>query len=427
MTEMKALIFAAALCAATCFSGTARSQTTTAKPPTPSQICVNAQCSKTTTAATTAPAATGSIKWNPGHYMASDSTMSKGRTVSFFQSEMQDINNQDAVVGYRVYVTWGALETTQGTYDFSQIDAMIAQLKTAYNKPKHLVIGLQLYGMTGLGNNDGSVFPLYIQQNVATYGASPVSGSSGWWGKNANGASTGMYAPALYYPPVMDRLIALVQALGKHLDGEPYFEGLIFQENSTIAQAASTLGTVDPHYSDEAWLTQQQRFLTAATAAFPHTSIIMQNSWFDKPQPAVTLQQWMATNRIAPGTADSWGQSAINTYGTSHLSDGIQTLLGVSQYGGTTDLRPKTRAMIDVQSPDIAGPYFQGYGGPWAPVDIVNAANQTYQASHVFWTHLVGTETVFGGSVPAVAKWSNLAPVLAKNPLTNTGYPANYP
>jgi hypothetical protein len=101
--------------------------------------------------------------------------------------------------------------------------------------------------------------------------------------------------------------------------------------------------------------------------------------------------------------------------------------LGVSQYGGTTDLRPKTRAMIDVQEPDIVGNYFQSYGGPWTPLDIVNAANQTYQASHVFWTYLVGTESVFGGTVPDVAKWPNLAAVLAKNPLTHTAYPANYP
>jgi hypothetical protein len=339
---------------------------------------------------------------------------------------MQDLNNQDAVIGYRAMFTWGALEPSQGTYDFSVIDAMLANLKTAYNKPKHLVLGLALYGQSGLGHNDNGVFPLYVQQNNI-YGASPVNGSYGWWGKNAGGASTGMYAPALYYPPVMDRFIALVQALGKHLDNDPYFEGLMIQEDSTIAQAASTLGSTDPHYSDAAWLAQLQRLLTAATAAFPHTSVIMVNSWFDRPNSAVTLQQWMAANRIAPGTADTWGQSGIDTHGTSHLSDGIQTLLGVSQYGGTTDLRPKTRAMIDVQSPDIVGPYFGSYGGPWAPLDIVNAANQTYKASHVFWTHMVGTETVFGGSVPAAAKWANLAAVLAKNPLTNTSYPPNYP
>lgn len=426
MREKRALVIAAVLCAVTCFYGNARSQTPTAKPPAPSQICVNAQCSKTAPPAATVPVAKGSIKWNPGHYMASGTVMYTGRGVSYVQTEMQNLNNQDAVIGYRPWLTWGSMEPSKGNYDFTVLDGILAKLKSSYNKPKHLVVGLWLYGQNALGTNNARVFPLYIQQN-GIYGASPVAGSFGWWGKNANGASTGMYAPALYYPPVMDRLIALVQALGKHLDNEPLVEGILIQENSTIAEAAASLGSTDPHYSDAAFLAQTQRLLTAATAAFPHTSVIMQNSWFIRPSAGVTLQQWMVPNRIAPGTADTWGQTGITAAGTSHFSDGIQTLLGVSPYGGTTDLRPKTRAMIDVQEPDMVGNYFSKYGGPWAPLDILNGANQTYQASHVFWTYLVGTESVFGGTVPEAAKWANLAAVLAKNPLTNTAYPANYP
>jgi hypothetical protein len=135
----------------------------------------------------------------------------------------------------------------------------------------------------------------------------------------------------------------------------------------------------------------------------------------------------MAANRISAGSPDTWGQSSLTTYGTSHLSDGVQTYLGVSQYGGNVDLRPKMSAMVEVQSPDLVGNYFSSYGGPWTPIDLLNAFNQTYKASHVFWTHLVGTEIVYGGTVPDAAKWPNLAAVCAANPLTNTAYPANYP
>jgi hypothetical protein len=253
-----------------------------------------------------------------------------------------------------------------------------------------------------------------------------VNGSYGWWGFNANGASTGMYAPALYNPAVMNRLIALVQALGQHLDQEPYFEALVIQEDASIAQAASGNGNPDPNYSDSGWLTQLERLLTASTAAFPHTSVVDQNSWFQRPQSGVALEQWMASNRIAPGSPDTSGQSGISTYGTGILSDGMQTLLGVDKYGGTTDLRPKTRAMMDIQSPDIIGGYFSNQGGPFAPLDLINALNQTYQASHAFWTHIFGTEN-FGAPIPPAVVWSNLAPTLSKNPLTHTGYPANYP
>lgn len=366
------------------------------------------------------------IKWNPGHYMASGAVMSAGRTLSYVRPEMDDLNHQNHVLGYRAWFTWGALEPTQGHYDFSVVDSLLARLKTAYDHPKRLVIGLWVYGQHALEPNDGRTIPLYIQQDPA-YGASPVADSHGWWGRNANGKSTGMYALALYNPAVMDRFIALVQALGQHLDSEGYFEALVIQEDASVAQAASAFPPVDPNYSDDAWLTQLERLLTAATTAFPHTSVVMQNTWFDRPRSGIALEQWMAAHRIAPGSPDSWGQSSISKSGTAKLSDGIKTLMGVDTYGGTVDLRAQMSAMMEVQSPDMMGTYFESVGGPWTPIDFINAFNQTYKASHVFWTHLAGNESLGSGGVPPLVKWSNLAPVLEANPLTNTGYPANYP
>ena len=274
------------------------------------------------------------------------------------------------------------------------------------------------YGQGALGQNDGAVIPTYIQQNPI-YGSSPVAGSYGWWGMSANGTSSGQYAPALYYPPVMDRFIAMVQALGQHLDGDPNVEAFFVQEDATVAQSAQ-YAPADPHYSDNAWLTQLERLLAAATAAFPHTSVIMANSWLQQPPASVALEQWMAANRIAAGSADTMGQSAIDQYGIGLLSWGLQALVGVPQYGGT-DLRPKMTAMMDVEEPDINGGYFSNDGGPYAPLDVIHALNQTYYASHAFWTRLTGSQ------YPAAAQWPALAATCAANPLTHTAYPANYP
>jgi hypothetical protein len=105
----------------------------------------------------------------------------------------------------------------------------------------------------------------------------------------------------------------------------------------------------------------------------------------------------------------------------------MQAYLGVDSNGGLVDLRPKMSSMMEIQSPDMIGPYFNGSGGPWAPLDFIQALNQTYFASHAFWTHLAGTEVFNGVGVPAADKWSNLAVTLAANPLTHTAYPANYP
>lgn len=392
----------------------------TSQPSPPPQVCVNGQCVTTLLAAVNT-GTSGKIKWNPGHYMASFQVVKGGDTsIGGMAGEMNDLNNQDAMIGFRMFITWAAIEPSPGKYDFSVIDATLARLKTAYNKPKHLVIEMWLYGQHAYSNGDTSIIPGYIQKDPA-YGTSPVAGSFGWWGRNSGGVSTGIYAPALWYPPVMDRFIAAMQALGQHLDGDPYVEAVFFQEDSTLAQAAANLGSVDPHYSDDSWLTQLQRLLTATTAALPHTSVIMANSYFVNGASAVALEQWMADNRLAAGAADTLGQSAISTLGTTILGDGMRTYMGVDGNGGNVDLRPKMTAMMDVQSGDMYTGYFGKYGGPFTPVDIITALNNTYQASHAFWTRLYGTQ------VPAAAQWPAVAAACAAHPLTRTAYPANYP
>jgi hypothetical protein len=420
MSRVDIIAAGAAFCAIGLFAASfAHAQTATPQPNPPPQVCVNAKCVPTQPT-TPAPAGSHQIKWNPGHYMASYGIVTGGGSSTFVANEMNDLNNRDAILGYRMLITWGAIEPSKGTYDFSVIDAALQRLKTQYNKPKRLVVMLVWYSPRAWSAGDGSVIPTYIQTDPA-YGPSPVAGSFGWWGKTANGQSTGMYAPAVYYAPVMDRFIAAVQALGHHLDSDPNVEGFYVQENSAIVQAAAAFGVNDTHYSDAAFLTQQERLLTAATAAFPHTSVIMANAFMASGATSVALEQWMAANRIAASTADTWGQSAINTFGTSHLSGGVQAYLGAATAdGGTTDLRPKMTAMFDVESGDMTTNYFAKWGGPYSPQDIVNALNQTFKASHAFWTRMVG-------NTPAAAQWTNVAAVCAANPLLRTEYPANYP
>jgi hypothetical protein len=353
--------------------------------------------------------------------MASYTVLYGGGSPAFMQSEMADLNNQDNIVGYRMLVSWSALEPTQGNYDFSAIDAALARLKTAYNKPKQLVIMLWTYSHHSYYPGDISVVPAYIQQNPA-YGASPIAGSYGWWGMNANGASTGMYAPALYNPAVMDRFIALLQAMGNHLDSDPNVEGIYFQENSTIVQAANSSSNKDPNYSDSGFVTQYENLLSATTAAFPHTSVILANTWLVRSQNAVALELWMAANRIAASSADTYGQSTFNAHGDSILAPGLAAYIGIAgSIGGTGDMRPVQTAMMDVESGDMSTTYFNKFGGPWTPLDIINGLNQTYQASHAFWTRMLGA------NVPVAARWPQVAAVISANPLTRTAYPKGYP
>jgi hypothetical protein len=373
----------------------------------------------------------GSIKWNPGHYMASEAILNPNETMSKVQLEMDDIGSYDSVIGYRVFVTWSALESSQGVYDFSVLDAILNRLKTHYHLPKHMVVVV----LPGSWFSNRSGIPLYIQQN-SIYGASPVAGSYGWWGQSGSGDVAAMFRPA-----VMDRYIALIKALAAHYDSEPYFEAFMFQEDAWLGGAFQHA----PDWTASAGTTQLKSMLTAAVAAFAHTSVIMENSWWGgDPTTTQNFELWMVDNRVAPGTADTVGQTAFNKgYATAAmgLNWGLQADMGITWSGfGTTsaysggDLRKRSRAMLDVEGQDLAGNYYSNWGAPdgYQPSDIINALNNSYQASHAFWTHFFGSEPVMGGggtvrSASPWAVWSTLAPVVNATPLTNTGYPPNYP
>ncbi|HEY6483220.1 MAG TPA: hypothetical protein VIY54_06815 [Steroidobacteraceae bacterium] len=403
----------------------------TSQPAAPPQLCVNNHCSSGSTA-------NGPIKWNPGHYMASNGVIYPGKTLANFEAEMQDIGTFDNVVGYRVFITWGALEPAKGRYDFSVLDAMLALLKTRFNKPKHLVVALLPASFGGqLGNNDGKVVPVYLQQDSA-YGPSPTPGMYGWWGASSHGVSSSAYSAALWRPAVMNRFIALLQAMGAHYNSDPNFEAVMFQEDSGPPGAATPKGAPQaPDYSSAAMVAQYEAMMTAATAAFPNTSFVMENTWGTNSVPDTeNLEVWMVKNRIAPGSADTIGQSVFDKYGFNglFLNFGMQTYVGAgvagSNYTGG-DLRLQAHAMMDVEADDLAGAYFGRWGGPFSALDVINALNQTYQASHAFWTRLIGTEPVRGGgtvnSEAPGARWSNLGPVINAHPLLHTDYPPNYP
>lgn len=398
-------------------------------PNPPSKICINNRC------VSPAPVgAQGKVKWNPGHYMASDGILYPGRDVGSFTNELKDLN-WDNIIGYRVFTTWGALEKGQDEYDFSALDGILQYLKTHYDKPKHLVVAIlpASFG-TSLGSNDSRVIPMYIQTNSA-YGPSPTPGRYGWWGPSSNGKSTSAYSAALWRPAVMNRFIKLMQAMGAHYNNDPYFEAIMFQEDSGPPGAAVASPKASD-YSVSAMVTQYQAMLTAMTAAFPNTSIVFENTWgVNSTSATQQLEVWMVQHRIAPGSADVLGQTAFD-YKDNHvyLNFGMAAYLGIGTTGTPYDggdLRDQSRAMLDIEASDMAGTYFARWGGPYSTADLLAALNQTYKASHAFWTHLVGTESVPGGGTVngsnPEAVWSKVAPYINSHPLTNTGYPPNYP
>jgi hypothetical protein len=406
--------------------------------PTPSPT----PTSTPTPAPTVAPTPiTGShiIKWNPGHYLASGGVLNPGATIansSFLPWELDSLNNQNAFIGYRMFITWAALEPTQGNYDFSQINSVLTYLKTQLNVPKHLVLVVLPGSFTNVSPGSSTI-PQYIlsgsQYGPGGYrvGGKITNSGYGWWGGDGNGNTS---AACLYRPTVLARWLALQQALGKAYDSEPYFEAIMFQEDSWVEGAWGTNGAPD-YPGGNTTLPMYENILTTTVAAFPHTTVIEENTWCcGTPSLTTQLEQFMVQNRVAPGTADTYGQTWISAHNGEVQNWGLNAYIGlipsfnlqnVLVFSNGTDYRPVIHSMMDIEGPDLG--VVQNMGGTigsggYTPQDICNALNQTYGSSHAFWTWLGNSS-----SLPPSAQWNNLAQSVSNCSLVNTSYPKAYP
>jgi hypothetical protein len=418
------------------------------------------------------------VKWNPGHYGASGGIARPGDALSKFTPEMDQMCKDDWIVGYRLLITWSALDagpftftssvggSTSGTltaapgdatywvafstgeyrsvtvtgtgaswsgalsagsvttaqlYTTALLDAVLDRLKTHYARPKQLVITLLPMSFSGGTRTpkDFSVVPRYLTTDAA-YGPSPDGSSQGWWGPPP-GQTQGLYTAATYRLAVAARYAALGAALGAKYDADPSFEAILDQEDSAVVQAAYDYPPKDGTYSEVAHVTAMKSYLTTWLTAFPHTSVVSENTFIYDATGTQEFEAWMIANRIAPGSADSSGQSY---YDANHAANswGQAAYFGVTASGSTwsgPDSRGVARAMMDVEGPDIAS---STHSPPQplatTPLDIVNGLNKTVKASHAFWCNVPQDPTI---------KWAAVTSVLQANPLTNTDYPGNYP
>jgi len=363
------------------------------------------------------------IKWNPGHYLATDAVLKPGQsfiaqpsgTWNQFLNEVNQLNNQDNVVGYSAYVTWSALEPAQDKYDFSQIAALLNYLKTHFNKPKHLV--LVVMPGKNLTTSAAGVVPNYILNNPM-YGPSPVAGSYGWWGGKGNGVTA---VAALHRPAVMDRWIKLHQKLGAAFNSDPSFEAIMFAETSWVVGASRNNGA--PDWNGATSLVNWENLVADTRAAFPNTNVIVENTWLDTPVRTQQLTRFMLEHHVAPGTIDTFGQTWVDAHG------GMLNSWGLNEYAGQAinaqypalgpDMRSRMHSMVFMEGPNL-GVYTSGNG--FTPADLCVALNKSYAASHAFWTYLGNNNTT-----RPWANWSNVVATINKCPLVNSGYPLIYP
>ncbi len=384
----------------------------------------------------TTQSAPGQIKWNPGHYMDFNTYLNGTGNLSTIVAEMDGLNNFDRILGYQAAIYWGALETAQGDYSagISLISSLLNTLKTKYNKPKRLAVIVAIGNPTKTNPNGSfGVIPQYIQSAPATYGSAGYrvggvltnTSFGGWWGGDGNGNT---YGACIHRPAVADRIARVFEAILAAFDSEPYFEGIMLDENSFIWGASGSNGC--PDFSTSAFINGYNTIIGRAKVAGPHTNVAYQNTFAGTPTPTQQIMDWIYQNKVMECPTDSGGAQYVQAHNNTPISWGMAAYRGVVASGSTwtpTDYAPLTRAWAQVQGPDLGAYKGEPYHAKSA-ADMLTSLNLYSKVSHAFWCNLPNS-TQAANADGIVITWSTLAPFLNNpaNALTNTAYPQNYP
>jgi hypothetical protein len=356
------------------------------------------------------------VNWNPGHYMLSNFVLTpSNHGLPGAQTQLDLCGSTANFLGYCLQLSWGAIETALNTYDFSLIDPFFNSLK-GYATPKRLVLCVNWGTPFAVSNSvtSGVWIPSYITTNVGTYGAGQDGTHSGYWGVPSG--SNLSYAAAVHRSAVMNRFIALVQAIATHYGSDQYFEGVLFLENA--GTSSNLQGAAD--WSWSAFNTQYTNCATAGVAAFPKCNIAVGNNYdSDRPGTAAFMAQVVVASRAGYSGPDLFGATAESVHGVDNGNTWGQNVVKGRAWNGSVwvngagpTYKGKIPIMQMIQQPELDGTQFTGIGSPFTPTDLCNSAN-ALGATHLFWTYIASGTGNTAGQITAINA----------NPLTNTGYP----
>ncbi|MCF7847855.1 MAG: hypothetical protein K9M45_03305 [Kiritimatiellales bacterium] len=177
------------------------------------------------------------VKYTPGHYIAADRP---DRVLG----EMEGI--RDAVVkGVIKRYSWVGMEPAKGKYDFDPIRRDLEYLASI---DKQLIVFIVDKTFSG---KDANPIPAYMRSHAI---------------KNAKGGMTGKK----WDPVLIERQVALCQALSKAFDANPNFEGIAYQESapSVPRDQLLTIG-----YTPELMRDGLTKLLIESAKAFPRSRV----------------------------------------------------------------------------------------------------------------------------------------------------------
>lgn len=357
-----------------------------AVPKAPITLCVDEVCSE--------PPTKAGIKWHPGHYLLPNMVHSAGNKLS--PSVITDLADEPAIQGLQLKVNWALIEPTRGNYNFSELEAHLAQLEKI---GKRYV--LQVMDRNFGGSSAQGVLPPYL--------ATEPGGNGGWHVKRRNNVDKGVQA-RIWVPAVMDRVIALHRALAARFDQEPYFEGIVLSESEVGFTPAEAPSDFEPDNLRD----QYVRLYQELPKVWKKTNVFTFINYFQTHERTRALIETAYQNRLALGGPDikvsesslSWAQNVLIGKRWS----------GSAWVSGGKDYRGKMAVGFAQQVLDPSGIQ--------ATPSLVYAAAVksnpwSFASSHVFWTKHHNTTFVQDWGTGAL-------PFLRLNPDTVRTCPQNY-
>lgn len=298
----------------------------------------------------TGPGNPAAVKWFPGHYM----TLAANQPREGWKA----IACQRKFAGGQRIYTWRQLEPAKGTYDLSAIEADLAYL---HQQDQRLI--LEVWD----NSFDGKMVPVpdYLLGAAYKGGIAHPAG-------HRSVTRTKRWVPA-----VMDRYLALVQALGNRFDKDPDFAGFIHTET-----AMESKGSGFEDYDGAEFDAQMRRLVADSRKAFPGTPVILFGNYYSYKGP----EGLEALARFALGNGVGWGGPDLRpgkeTWGDKIIrSNAGQMALGLSAQ-------------------------YESYNGKWTVPQLLNSATKDLKLNFVFWgcfdRHRQGGLSFLRDVIPAV-------------------------
>jgi hypothetical protein len=291
------------------------------------------------------------VKWNPGHYIALP--MRDEATILKVMSEIKPLPQ---VKGLILRYEWAQLETSKGVYDFSRLDRDLSLVQAA-GKRLWIMVGTKVFRPGGRAVPDylrtaeyeGGAYKILI-------GARDAIGSKERYGENA----------ALHNAKVRDRMIALGNAMGAHLNKHNALEGITFNETA-MGQMKVPLTSAQKN----AYFDNLAQVAAATKRAFPNT-VVMQFINFPRAYMPGLISSMVST-KVALGGPDILLQDPdLNNY----------------IYPMYEPAKGKVAVGPSVQPENFATTVQHGAYNPPKISDLYNFGRTRLSANYMFWTRV---------------------------------------